>query len=501
MNNSTAVCSIHPITDELKATPGGLVSRHDPVTIDFDSPNDPTNPVNWSTAYRWSMVILISVMSLVVNLAILMCAPATPHILQEFHSDDQLKATLLVSIWELGEVFGPLLIGPLSEMYGRLPIYHAANVTFIVFSAIAAESRSINMLIGCRLVLGISVASTVLNPSIVGDMFHAENRGRAMAVMGMTPFIAPVLGPIIGALISEAKGWRWTFWIVTIVTAAFEVIFAITYRESYRVVILQRTARRSQIQTGEHIGQLRNLRSENGFPNTSRIKLLCQSLCRPLKLPFTSLAVLLVSISCAIGLSYMYVIITNLTNIFQQVYGFGEREVGLTYLGLGFGTISSAIFTGLFLDWYLKRKSAYNHAPGPEHRLPPMLFGNLLVPLGVIGFGWTVAARTPWIVPILCTAVTGFGFVSISLSAWSYVVDAFGIYAASATAAVTVVRNIAAAVLPLASPPLLARLGPGWGMTVLGLVALLLSPLPVVILRRSRKSGGEDESSSRGETG
>jgi hypothetical protein len=125
-----------------------------------------------------------------------------------------------------------------------------------------------------------------------------------------------------------------------------------------------------------------------------------------------------------------------------------------------------------------------------------MLFGNILVPLGLIGFGWTVAARCPWIVPILCTAVTGFGFVSISLSAWSYVVDAFGVYAASATAAVTVVRNVAAAVLPLAGPPLLARLGNRWGMTVLGLVALLLSPLPVLLMRRGRKSGSKIKPSS-----
>jgi plasmid stabilization system protein ParE len=121
-----------------------------------------------------------------------------------------------------------------------------------------------------------------------------------------------------------------------------------------------------------------------------------------------------------------------------------------------------------------------------------MIFGNILVPFGLIGFGWTVAARSPWIAPILCSAVTGFGFVSISLSAWSYIVDAFGIYAASATAAVTVVRNIAAAVLPLAGPPLLGRLGHGWGMTLLGLVALVLSPLPVFLMRLSKSSGGED---------
>jgi MFS family permease len=314
------------------------------------------------------------------NLAILMCAPATPHILEEFHSDDQLKATLLVSIWELGEVFGPLLIGPLSEVYGRLPIYHAANVTFIVFSAIAAESRSINMLIGCRFVLGLSVASTVLNPSIVGDMFKTENRGSAMAIMGMTPFIAPVLGPIIGAIISEAKGWRWTFWLVTIVTAVFEVIFAFTYRESYKIIILQRKAKRPQKQTGHYVSRLRNSCNQDRVYNISKIKLLYQVPCRSLKLPFTSLAVLLVSISGAIGLSYMYVIITNMTNIFRQIYGFEEREVGLTYLGLGKVISSHFSFwrshlSGIlhFVHHLLTTPRLRNHLERHSHRSVPRL--------------------------------------------------------------------------------------------------------------------------------
>lgn len=57
-----------------------------------------------------------------------MCAPATPHILDEFHSNSQLESTVLVSSWELGEVIGPLIIGPVSELYGRLPVYHTANI-------------------------------------------------------------------------------------------------------------------------------------------------------------------------------------------------------------------------------------------------------------------------------------------------------------------------------------------------------------------------------------
>ncbi|KAG9202755.1 hypothetical protein G6514_004008 [Epicoccum nigrum] len=83
--------------------------------IDFDGPEDQANPLNWSKSYKWCMVVLISLLSLVVNLAILLCAPATPSILAEFKSTNKLDATLLVSIWELGEVLGPLVVAPLSE--------------------------------------------------------------------------------------------------------------------------------------------------------------------------------------------------------------------------------------------------------------------------------------------------------------------------------------------------------------------------------------------------
>lgn len=263
------------------------------------------------------------------NLAILMCAPATPRILEEFHSQSQLKATILISIWELGEVVGPLIVGPLSEVYGRLPVYHSANVLFIAFSIVAAESRNINMLIACRFLLGFSVASTTLNPCIVGDLFEPENRGRAIAVMGMTPFIAPILGPIIGGLISQAKGWRWTFRLTTIITVAFELCFLIVYRESYQPTILERKARRMRKETGNKLLQSRFHRA------ISARTLLGQSIIRPAKLLFLSPVLLLISICGAFASSYTYIIITTMTGVFEKDYGFSERYVGLTYLGLG----------------------------------------------------------------------------------------------------------------------------------------------------------------------
>lgn len=260
-----------------------------------------------------------------------MCAPATPEILREFHSTSQLESTILVSIWELGEVVGPLLVGPLSEMYGRLPVYHIANILFVVFSIAAAKSINIQMLIGFRFLLGLTVASTTLNPSIVGDMFKLEDRGRALSVMGMTPFIAPVLGPTIGGFISQAKGWRWTFWFVTITTGAFEICFLALYRESYKVKIIEAKARRLRGETGN-----KKLRSHfKKRENSSGFGLLGQSMFRPIQLLFTSPIVLLVSVCGAFAISYTYIVITSISLIFELTYKFSAGAVGLSYLGLG----------------------------------------------------------------------------------------------------------------------------------------------------------------------
>lgn len=258
-----------------------------------------------------------------------MCAPATPRILSEFHSTDQLDSTILVSIWELGEVVGPLLIGPLSEIYGRSAVYHAANTAFIAFALIAAESQNMNMLIAFRFMLGMAVASTTLNPCIVGDMFRPEQRGRAIAVMGMTPFIAPILGPIVGGVISHSLGWRWTFWLTAIITGAFAIGFMLLYRETYKPTILARKARLLQRQNGNE-----RLRTEYAKPSSPAI-LLRQSLFRPIQFLFLSVPVLLVSICCSFASSYVYIIITTLTRVFEDTYHFSESVVGLTYLGLG----------------------------------------------------------------------------------------------------------------------------------------------------------------------
>ena len=119
---------------------------------------------------------------------------------------------LLVTVWELGEACGPLLIAPLSEIYGRYPTFNVANIIFILGIGLAAISTTSNLLVFARFLTGFAVASNVLNPAIIGDIFSSESRGSGMSLIMLAPLLGGAVGPAISGLIAESLGWRKILW-------------------------------------------------------------------------------------------------------------------------------------------------------------------------------------------------------------------------------------------------------------------------------------------------
>ncbi|KAL8777186.1 MAG: hypothetical protein Q9213_007966 [Squamulea squamosa] len=313
--------------------------------VSFDGSDDPANPLNWPKRRKWFVVGLLSAMTLVVyflydilrfcvlkslrNLATLMCAPAAPPMLRDLSSSGHIYQTLLVSIWELGEAFGPLLIGPISEIYGRSPVYNMMNVSFCAFSMACALSRNIQMLIALRFLNGMAVASIVLNPPIVGDMFPTEERGAAMSIMGLAPLLGPVLGPIMGGYLAQAVGWRWIFGLAAVLAAALECAFLVFFRETYKVRIIERKAKELRRRTGDGRYQ-----SMHHTEQTAR-RLLATSLLRPGRMLISSPIVTFLSIYISMVFGYTYILFTTITEVFQSEYRFSTSSASLTFLGLG----------------------------------------------------------------------------------------------------------------------------------------------------------------------
>ena len=250
-----------------------------------------------------------------------------PQILEEFHSNSGSYLTLLVSIWELGEIVGPLLVAPISELYGRLPVYHVGNILFVACSIGAALSTNISMLIAFRFLGGMSVVSLTLNPGVVGDLFAVEHRGGAMAIMGLTPILGAMSGPIVGSYLGQA-GWRWTFWLPAILAGVLEVLFAAVYRETYPVRILAQKAERLRRETGNPEKRSQYDKGE------SATALFQKALLRPIKTLISSPTALILSLYVSVVYGYSYLILTTITEVFEGVYGFPERSVGLVFLGL-----------------------------------------------------------------------------------------------------------------------------------------------------------------------
>lgn len=146
-----------------------------------------------------------------------MFAPGVPDLMEDFHSTNLELASFVVTVYVLGFAIAPLVIAPLSELYGRLLLYHVASATFVIFSVACALSTNMAMFIIFRFLAGCAgSAPLALGGGSIADLIPQEKRGGAMAIYVIGPLLGPVIGPIIGGFLSAAEGWRWVFWLLAI---------------------------------------------------------------------------------------------------------------------------------------------------------------------------------------------------------------------------------------------------------------------------------------------
>lgn len=154
-----------------------------------------------------------------------MFAPGVPAIMRQFNESSGTTATFLVSIYILGFAFGPLLVAPLSEIYGRRPLYFYGNILFVIFTICTAVSNSIGMLLAFRFLMGLSGAVPItIGSGSIADMMPVEKRGRAMSAWSLGPLLGPCVGPLAGGYLIRAVGWRWVYWLIAIMVTCIPLL-------------------------------------------------------------------------------------------------------------------------------------------------------------------------------------------------------------------------------------------------------------------------------------
>ncbi|KAF7731399.1 hypothetical protein EC973_000207 [Apophysomyces ossiformis] len=222
--------------------------------------------------------------------------------------------------------------------------------------------------------------------------------------------------------------------------------------------------------------------------------------------PFRSVALLrysfvwLIAIETGFCFGTMFTIETIIPDLYEDVYGFDSWQTGLSFLGAGIGNVLGSVLSGKISDYLLKKaRSRRGGIPKKEDRLTLNAWpgGFILIPFGVLLFGWSVMLRLIYWVPIVGFGIVCFGMSQVYASGYGYLVDAIPGKGASVTASSNVCRMLMAAILSLIAKPIVNSIGSGYLSVILASVNIIGMMFYVIVKFRGhimrRKAGYGDE--------
>ncbi|MFD6140789.1 multidrug effflux MFS transporter [Promicromonospora sp. NPDC060271] len=182
----------------------------------------PARAASSRSALKW--VIMLGALACLPALTVDMYLPALPQVASDLGTSDAL-AQLTVSCMLVGGALGQLVIGPLTDRFGRrLPLMIGLGMHVLVSLACAVVD-DIHLLIGLRLAQGFfNSAASVAAMATVRDRFVGAEAARILSRLMLVIGVAPMLAPSLGSIVLEAFEWRWIFVVLALIGATLAVI-------------------------------------------------------------------------------------------------------------------------------------------------------------------------------------------------------------------------------------------------------------------------------------
>lgn len=149
--------------------------------------------------------------------------------------NSRLVSTIGLSVFVLGISLGPMFLSPLSEFYGRRPIYLVSWSMYVIWIIPSAVAKNIATMLVARFFDGLSgSAFLAVSGGTVSDLFARHELQAPMLMYSLAPFIGPCIGPLIGGFVNYNAYWRWTYYVMIIWAFALLVAIVVFVPETYR---------------------------------------------------------------------------------------------------------------------------------------------------------------------------------------------------------------------------------------------------------------------------
>ncbi|KAH8892539.1 major facilitator superfamily transporter [Thozetella sp. PMI_491] len=449
--------------------------------VDF-YPGDPADPKNWSLKYRILVTAIFAYTTLATGIYSTAYSSGITQMSAELQVIDTSTPLLGISLYLVGLALGALIMAPLSETFGRRPMYIAGLSVFLALIPIAALANSFTAVLVARF-LGAVAGSVMLSNgggSIV-DITDPHYLPLAISVFSFGPLNGPVLGPLVGGFLVEAWGWRSLNW-MSLITTAIGALFIMTVPETYRPTLLRRMAAERR-QTEEDPRYWSDF--DDTVPLVHRIR---TAVSRPFILSFTEPVLLFWNVYISIIYAIVQLSYVAFPIVYQDERGFSVAISGLAFTGVFVG-IALVLATEPLL-----RRLVNSHPIDPETNRPQpeatvllICIGAVLEPLGQLMFALTsLPVEIPFIWSVLSGVPFGYGFGLVFIYGTNYISNVFGIYATSASAGNLVFRSIFGAVLVLVGKSMYYALTTRGAGIALGVAEVVLMPVPFIFYKWGR---------------
>ncbi|KAJ3747863.1 major facilitator superfamily domain-containing protein [Lentinula detonsa] len=436
------------------------------------------HPQSLSIARKWLIVLVISSSALCVTCASSAASFTEDGVSETFHVSHEVTI-LAISLFVEGLGLGPLLAGPLSEVYGRNIIYRVSFVLLFAFSFGVAFAPNIVVYLVFRFITGFC-GSTFLSVAggSVSDLFDNKTVANPMAVYTISPFIGPVVGPLLSGFINQNTNWRWTYYTLIIWTFTQTFALFVFIPETYVPVLRKRKAVRLRKSTGDNRYFAPLEKSEINLAQAILI-----SCYKPFQLVLYDRMALLLNTWTSLILGILYLAFQAFPVIFETNHGFNMQDTGLAFLGIGIGMLSGLASQPYWNRVYAREAEKNGGVAPPEARLYMGEIGGILTPFGLYFLAFTTYPSVHWIVPIIASVFFGAGIYFVFTCVFTYLVTAYRPIAASAMASNSAMRSTFAAVFPLFAGYMYDGLGTVGATALLAGVMTLTVPLPFVYRR------------------
>ncbi|ANB14805.1 Qdr2p [Sugiyamaella lignohabitans] len=434
--------------------------------------------------------------------------PAFSAIGADFHVSTE-KLNLTVTVYSVFQGLSPAFWAPMSDAYGRRPVYFLCFMLYIGACIGLALAKDYWTIFGLRMLQAAGIASTVATLNgVIADITSRRNRGIYMGISGGIGLLGNCFGPIIGGGITQGMGWRSIFWFLVIAACVTLLAIVFLLPETNRFIAGDGSIYPSNVINMSPYAFIRH--KTRGVPfikgepeydpsvipeRTNRV-----SFFGTIKL-LRELDVVLVLIPNALHYTTWFMVLTSMSSLLSSEYGFSSSKVGLAYLASGAGSLLGSIVSGRLMTYRYRKVLAQFKAdcaakgkPVNMHeftiqkaRMDVTMAASIILCGSCIIYGWTIQKHVHYIVPILSTFLTSSSATYVINTSSTLLVDLFPNESASSTAVVNLTRCLLCAVGLAVVDKMIRSLGAGGAFTLMSGICILSMALIQIEINHGQK--------------